>query len=523
MPGSKRVRSNSVVEEQNVTSFIEASVDFKSNVSFHSFDDGKVMLRELAKPRVLLLGFAADFAEPSLYSPFITNDAKLSIQEVNSAGAGKCHLLLNDQQDFIIVAKIPDVASRHNCSTRPDVVYTMIRSALSMCGDQTLHVVYIGTKLPTSIAVAVSRASSRSFSAKKGAALHGYVASSPSVRVLLRSGNLSSIGHLSTCVQLCQRLVNAPTNLLDTVTFTEVAQLWVEKLQAQGKSVSISILRGEELREAGYGGLYGTGKAAEYPPHLVTLTYTPAGDMEPKEKIAMVGKGIVYDTGGLAIKSRDGMCSMKHDMGGAAAVFTGFLSLALMNAPLQLSCVMCLADNAVGPKSQRNDDILLLKSGLTIEINNTDAEGRLVLADGVYHASAELPFMPTTIVDMATLTGAQGIATGIHHAAIFSNAEEAESLFVDAGKRSGDLCFPVIYCPEFHNVEFQSEVADYKNSVKRRSNAQVSCAGQFIGNNLAKGYTGNWVHVDLASPATSDQATGFGVSLLVHAFASELL
>merc|ERR1711977_144477 len=101
------------------------------------------------------------------------------------------------------------------------------------------------------------------------------------------------------------------------------------------------------------------------------------------------------------------MCGMKRDMGGAGSVFSSFLAAVRMGADYELSCTLCLADNAIGPRSFRNDDILTLKSGLTVEVNNTDAEGRLVLGDGVYHASAELSFTPDVIIDMATLTGAQ--------------------------------------------------------------------------------------------------------------------
>ncbi|CCW71437.1 unnamed protein product [Phytomonas sp. Hart1] len=340
------------------------------------------------------------------------------------------------------------------------------------------------------------------------------------IRVYLESARWThaALGIAAAAVQLCQRLVDAPTSLLDSFSFTEIALRCVEKLKAAGHDVAAVVCAGEELRAQGYGGLYGTGKAAEFPPAMVTLSYTPKPGIAPVEKVALVGKGIVYDTGGLALKSRDGMVSMKHDMGGAAAIFAAFLAMAKLGLPLEVSCVMCLADNAVGPRSQRNDDILHLKSGLSIEINNTDAEGRLVLSDGVYHASAELPTTPDIIVDLATLTGAQGIATGVYHAALYANTEAGERRFLDGGRRCGDLCFPVVYCPELHNLEFHSNVADYRNSVAKRANAQVSCAAQFIGNNLAGDFKGEWVHVDLAAPATYDEATGFGVALLLEVF-----
>ncbi|KAG8347406.1 putative aminopeptidase [Trypanosoma vivax] len=323
-------------------------------------------------------------------------------------------------------------------------------------------------------------------------------------------------------VQLCQRLVDASTNLLDTTTFTEIAAGWIAKLKEQGHNVSIDIISGEDLRENGYGGIYGVGKAAEFPPHLVTLSYNPKGGIAPQEKIALVGKGIVYDTGGLSIKSGVNMCGMKRDMGGAATVFCGFLALVMVEAPQQLSTVLCLADNAVGPRSQRNDDIVRMRSGKTVEINNTDAEGRLVLGDGVYHASALLAFTPDIIVDMATLTGAQGIATGKRHAALYANKKEIEDRIFEAGLKCGDLCFPLVYTPEFHAQEFNSAVADLRNSVESRANAQSSCAAYFVESHLDAKFNGAWAHIDMAAPVCQCDATGYGVGLLLQTFAPQI-
>jgi probable aminopeptidase NPEPL1 len=157
--------------------------------------------------------------------------------------------------------------------------------------------------------------------------------------------------------------------------------------------------------------------------------------------------------------------------------------------------------------------VITLYSGRTVEVNNTDAEGRLVLGDGVAYASRQLA--PDVIIDLATLTGAQLIATGRRHAAVVCNDEALEAAAVRAGRLSGDLVHPLPYCPEFYAREFESKVADMKNSVKDRENAQSSCAAQFVAEHLA-GYTGPWLHVDLAGPATAgERGTGFGVGLLL--------
>jgi probable aminopeptidase NPEPL1 len=174
-----------------------------------------------------------------------------------------------------------------------------------------------------------------------------------------------------------------------------------------------------------------------------------------------------------------------------------------------------LAENAIGPDAFRNDDILTMYSGKTVEVNNCDAEGRLVLADGVAYASKHLEDLDL-IVDMATLTGAQLVATGKKHAGILANKPEVEARAIEAGMYSGDLCFPLLYAPELLMPEFSSAVADMKNSVKDRSNAQTSCAGHFIEAHLEESYEGGWLHVDMAGPGTNGQrGTGYGVGLVL--------
>ncbi len=154
-------------------------------------------------------------------------------------------------------------------------------------------------------------------------------------------------------------------------------------------------------------------------------------------------------------------------------------------------------------------------SGKTVEVNNADAEGRLVLGDGVAHATKHIPNLDL-IVDMATLTGAQLVATGKKHAGILCNKEELETRTLKAGMHSGDLCYPLLYAPELLMEEFKSEVADMKNSVKDRSNAQTSCAGHFIEAHLDPSYQGGWIHVDMAGPGINgERSTGYGVGLVL--------
>lgn len=210
------------------------------------------------------------------------------------------------------------------------------------------------------------------------------------------------------------------------------------------------------------------------------------------------------------------MCGMKGDMGGSAGLLGAFFAAVRLQVPKKITLLLCLAENAIGPLAFRNDDILTMYSGKTVENNNADAEGRLVLGDGVAHATKHYAEDLDLVVDMATLTGAQLVTTGKKHASVLANTAELEQKALQAGLRSGDLCYPILYAPELLFSEFESKVADMKNSVKDRSNAQASCAGHFIEKHLAKDYEGGWVHIDMAGPSSrAERGTGYGVALIL--------
>jgi probable aminopeptidase NPEPL1 len=294
------------------------------------------------------------------------------------------------------------------------------------------------------------------------------------------AADLLDVQKLNNVVQglrMCQRLVDAPPNLLHSDRYIEEC---IEVSRAIGSQ--IQVIKGHELDERGLGGIWGVGKASEHLPALVILSHIPEGTQAGAKSVCLVGKGIIYDTGGLSIKDKTGMPGMKVDMGGSAAVLGAFQAAVLSGSRIPVHALLCIAENSVGPLATRPDDIHTLYSGKTVEINNTDAEGRLVLSDGCAFATRHLN--PKVIVDIATLTGAQGIATGKKHAALYCSDEWLEALAIRCGQKSGDLTHPLPYCPEFFKPEFASVVADMKNSVKDRSNAQSSCAGQFIGNHI---------------------------------------
>eukprot|EP00744_Colponema_vietnamica_P006766 GILI01009808.1.p1 GENE.GILI01009808.1~~GILI01009808.1.p1 ORF type:complete len:491 (+),score=151.09 GILI01009808.1:79-1551(+) len=408
----------------------------------------------------------------------------------------------------VALVGITDVCSRNLSPSRSDQVTDGVRRAVPKKG--TVRVVLVTSDSSYAPAYAVSFARAFSLFSRKTAPVSSL---SLHVSAVSRSGEAVPCERLQVymdCVRLAASMGDTPAADLTPSVFVAKAR---EVCGSLGSHVTVSVTQGDELDHKGFGGIWGVGKGAMNPPALCHLSYTPP-EHSTAPVVVMVGKGITYDTGGLCIKPREGMCGMKGDMCGAAAVLGAFKILASANLPVRLHAVLCLAENAVGERSFRPDDILTLYSGLTVEINNTDAEGRLVLGDGVAFAAKHL--QPNLILDIATLTGAQGITTGKKHAAILTNNEDLERVAVAAGKVSGDLVYPMLYCPELLKNEFASEVADMKNSVKDRMNAQASCAGHFIESHLCD-YQGPWIHIDMASPSkTGERMQGYGVALLTQ-------
>lgn len=287
-----------------------------------------------------------------------------------------------------------------------------------------------------------------------------------------------------------------------------------EAIARRHAGVTLTVLRSAELRAQGLVGLWSVGKTALEEPALVILEWSPPG---AQRHHAWIGKGIVYDTGGLALKAKTSMPGMKTDMAGAAAVLAAFEAAVRLASPDRITAAIAVAENAIGPGALRPDDIITLYSGRTVEVNNPDAEGRIVLADAACWVVRNR--LPDELWTLATLTGSQAVTTGKRHAAIYATEEDIERRAVAAGRASGDPVHPLPYVPELWRREFASPVADMKNSVKDRENAQSACAAQFIGNHLAAvSYTRPWCHVDMAAPAVSGgRGTGYGVGLLLTA------
>jgi probable aminopeptidase NPEPL1 len=425
--------------------------------------------------------------------------------EPGALGATTETRLTEGPTPHLVVAALPDSVSRHHAPSRSECIRSVTSRAARRGKKQAVLVLVDAPEHALAAANAVARGTA-------GMSLKSKAPARLVTEVLIadRTGNPIRLGPAEretvAMARHAAELVDRPPTDLDPARLAAEAKKTLRGLPG----VRVRELRGKALLEAGLGGIHGVGRCAVSEPRLLIAEYRPTRAKGPH--VALVGKGVTYDTGGLHLKPRGGMETMKGDMGGAAATLGAFRAAVAAKPNRRLTLLLCLAENAIGPHAYKPDDVLTLHSGKTVEINNTDAEGRLLLADGVSYAARKLG--AEVILDAATLTGAQLIATGLNHAAVISNDEVLEQLAVSAGRTAGDLVHPLPFAPEFYQAEFRSPIADMRNSVKNRSNAQSSCAAQFIYSHL-EGTKVRWLHVDLAGPAyREERGTGFGVALL---------
>ncbi|MCB1381632.1 MAG: leucyl aminopeptidase [Notoacmeibacter sp.] len=307
-------------------------------------------------------------------------------------------------------------------------------------------------------------------------------------------------------VVLARDLVNEPANILGPVEFAAKAKE-LEKL-----GVEVEILTEKEMKKLGMGALLGVAQGSVRPPRLAVMQWK--GGKAKDKPVAFIGKGVVFDTGGISIKPSAGMEDMKGDMGGAAAV-TGLMhALAARKAKANVVGIIGLVENMPDGNAQRPGDIVTSMSGQTIEVLNTDAEGRLVLCDALHYCNDR--FKPRFMVNLATLTGAILVALGQEHAGLFSNDDELAGRLFTAGQDTGEKLWRMPMAPEYDKM-IDSKNADMKNIGGRFAGAIT--AAQFL-----KRFVGDtpWAHLDVAgtamgSPATDISkgwASGFGVRLL---------
>ncbi|MEU6157329.1 leucyl aminopeptidase [Streptomyces sp. NPDC047130] len=283
-------------------------------------------------------------------------------------------------------------------------------------------------------------------------------------------------------------LINMPPNDLFPATFAEIAQK-----AAKEHGLKVTVLDEKALTKGGYGGILGVGNGSTRPPRLVKLSYTAS---KAKKHLAFVGKGITYDSGGISLKPAGHNETMKCDMSGAAAVLSAVVTAARLNLDVNVTGWLCLAENMPSGSATRPGDVLRMYSGKTVEVLNTDAEGRLVLADGLWAASAE---KPDAIVDVATLTGAMMLALGSRTFGVMANDDAFRAAVHEAAEESGEDAWQMPL-PEHLRAGMDSATADIANMGERMGGGLV--AGLFLREFVGEGIT--WAHLDIAGPAFNE-------------------
>ncbi len=288
--------------------------------------------------------------------------------------------------------------------------------------------------------------------------------------------------------------------------------------------LGVTRFEGADLIAAGFGGTEAVGRGSATPPVFLAVSYEPEEVSPDAQHVAIVGKGVTFDTGGISIKKpREYMIEMKNDMTGAAVAFGALLGAAQARVGYRVTALLPLVENHFGAQSYRPGDILTMFGGMSVEVGNTDAEGRLIMADALAYASKELH--ADLIIDVATLTGAAEMALGHSHAALFATSDELAGQFLAAGSETGERLWRLPIVDEYR-AALDSSVADLRNIADLPVGGGAIVAALFL-----KEFVGDtpWVHLDIAGPAFSEAAhdeinkghTGFGARVITR-FLEEL-
>jgi leucyl aminopeptidase len=313
---------------------------------------------------------------------------------------------------------------------------------------------------------------------------------------------------IGTCQNQARDMVNLPGNHLSAGDLAEMA------LEAGRRGgFEVTVFDKNKIAELGMGGLLAVNKGSEQPPTFTILDYKPKGKV--KKCVALVGKGVTFDSGGISLKPSEGMGEMKSDMSGAAAVIAAVEAAAGLALPLRIIGLIPATDNMPSSSALKPGDVITTMSGITVEVGNTDAEGRLILADALFYAKKE--YDPDVIVDLATLTGACIVALGHSVAGLFSNNDDLADAIFRSGQSSGEKVWRMPLWDEYDEM-IKSDVADVHNTGGRGAGSVT--AAKFL-QKFIDGHK-HWAHIDIAGPAFPTKggsktpgATGFGVRLVL--------
>ena len=299
-------------------------------------------------------------------------------------------------------------------------------------------------------------------------------------------------------------------DLINTPALDKSPEEFINKVRelVDSSGIEVEVYDQKWLEENDFGGVLGVGKGSDRPPYLLVGKY----NLKAKYQVSLIGKGVLFDTGGYSLKSPAGMETMKTDMSGAASAWGVINIIARTNQDIGLTVYTPIVENMVSGSAIRPGDVLKTRNGKTIEVMNTDAEGRLIMSDALAFAAETNPDL---ICDIATLTGASYVALGLDIGAIFSNNSDLEKKFIESAKNTNENFHPLPLFDGYRNL-IDSDLADMKNTGGRFGGAITAALllKEFIGEN-------DWIHLDIAGPARSDNrkgATGFGVLSLYEFF-----
>ena len=328
-----------------------------------------------------------------------------------------------------------------------------------------------------------------------------------------RAAVVDSAAAIANAAWFARDLVHTPSNLKDPAWLADQA-----KTAAERADLDVRIWDERQLADAGFGGIVAVGMGSVRPPRLIELTYAPrhAGPNTPH--VVLVGKGITYDSGGLSLKPRDAMVPMKTDMSGGAVVIGVMSALRSIGCPLRVTGLVPAAENLPSGSAQRPSDVIRQYDGTTVEVLNTDAEGRLVLADAIGYAVAAK--QPDLLVDIATLTGAATMGLGRRHAALYSTSDSLAAALVEAGAAAGERLWRMPLVTDYRDA-LESDIADVAHVETRKMGGGSITAALFL-ERFARDVP--WAHLDIAgtgrADADSDElvkgGTAFGVRTLLY-------
>ncbi len=320
----------------------------------------------------------------------------------------------------------------------------------------------------------------------------------------VKGSDLKRADRIVAAVSGARDLGNTPSNHLTPTMLADHAKELADGIPG----LSCTVLGPSRLEKMGAGALLAVAQGSDQPPRMIVLRYRPKAPARPGEVLGLVGKAVTFDSGGISIKPSSGMEEMKLDMGGGAAVLEGAALVAALGLPVELIAVVPATENMPSGRAVKPGDVVTAMNGTTVEVINTDAEGRLILADALTHAARE---GATRMIDMATLTGAIVVALGEVYAGLFGSDEDWTSLVREAAEESGDLAWPMPMHDRYRPL-IESAVADLTNSSNKRQAGPVYAA-QFL-REFTEGVP--WCHLDIAGTGmVGGKGTGFGVRLIL--------